>query len=274
MRGATSVIVQPHPIMRLPRKMTVRNVREIWWKQMKHHLQCAADPRMIRDRSEHDPRMNPSVRNPPRNRGYFSRPPWAFCIEKYNIARSGYHSKFHEILRLRRKVAHATSPCKHLPQKVTLTMDPCHIWNAIYNARSNRCHCPTSPNTAPATKNDRPKCERNCATDPSMIRAWNRQSATRLATEVTFRTHPEHFVLKNTTFRAPAIIPNFTKNCACHEKWRFNFTKLDSSIIWLHCYLTLLFTWLYYCLTLLLLDSSITWLYYYLTLLWLDSAMS
>ena len=30
-----------------------------------------------------------------------------------------------------------------------------------FNARSNRCHCPTSTNTAPATKNDRPKCERN-----------------------------------------------------------------------------------------------------------------
>ena len=28
----------------------------------------------------------------------------------------------------------------------------------------------------------------------------------------------EHFVLKNTTFRAPAIIPNFTEYCACHEK--------------------------------------------------------
>ena len=34
----------------------------------------------------------------PRNRGYFSRPPRTFCIEKYNISRSGYHSKFHRIL--------------------------------------------------------------------------------------------------------------------------------------------------------------------------------
>ena len=42
----------------------------------------------------------------------------------------------------------------HLPRKITLIIDPCHIWNAIYNARSNNCHPPTSPNTAPATKND------------------------------------------------------------------------------------------------------------------------
>ena len=61
--------------------------------------------------------------------------------------------------------------------------------------------------------------------DPTMIREWNRHSATRLATEVTFHAHHRHFVLKNTTFRAPAIIPNFTKYCACHEKWHFNFTE-------------------------------------------------
>ena len=41
-----------------------------------------------------------------------------------------------------------------LPRKTTLMMRPSHIWNAIYNARSNKCHCPTSPNTVPVTKND------------------------------------------------------------------------------------------------------------------------
>ena len=61
--------------------------------------------------------------------------------------------------------------------------------------------------------------------DPSLIRAWNRQPATRLATEVTFRARREHFLLKNTTFRAPAIIPKFTKCCAYHEKWHLNFIQ-------------------------------------------------
>ena len=63
--------------------------------------------------------------------------------------------------------------------------------------------------------------------DPTMIRAWNRQSATRLATEATFKLHAhhEHLVLKNTTFRGPATIPNFSKYCACHKKWHWNFTK-------------------------------------------------
>ena len=111
MRGATNVTLQTHQILRLPRKMTTQHLAEIWWKQLKRHFQCAADPRPFREWSETVPRMNPSVRNPPRNRGYFSRSGRAFSIEKYN------------------------------------------------------------------------------------------------------------------TFRAPAIFPNFTKYCACHEKWHLTFTK-------------------------------------------------
>ena len=133
-----------------------------------------------------------------------------------------------------------------LPRKMTVMTDPRHIWNAIYNARNNRWHPPTSPNTAPATQNDSPTFQRNFSKtaetsfpmrgrselDPSWIRAGSDHdprmkpsSATRLATEVTFQDHHAHFVLKNTTFRAPAIIPNFTEYCACHEKWHFNFTE-------------------------------------------------
>ena len=40
-----------------------------------------------------------------------------------------------------------------LYRKVTLIIDPPHIRNVIYNGRSNRCHPPTSPKTAPATQN-------------------------------------------------------------------------------------------------------------------------
>ena len=98
----------------------------------------------MRDRSENDPSMKPSVRNPPRNRGYFSRSPRAFATEKYNISRSGYHSKFHEMLHLPRKVTFEL----HQIEKMALMIDPRH------NARSNRCHLPTSPNTAPATKSN------------------------------------------------------------------------------------------------------------------------
>ena len=131
----------------------------------------------------------------------------------------------HQILRLSRRKTHILSPHR--------------MWNVIYSARSNRCHHPTSPNTAPATKNDTARCQRKSPKtgeasfplrsrsdhDPTMIREWSdhdpsmkTQTATRLATEVTFRAHHEHFLLKNTTFRAQSYIRTFTKCCACHEK--------------------------------------------------------
>ena len=194
MRGATCVIVQTHQILRLPRKMNrtidpwhkwnvIYNARSNMRhspnspntapatkndrpKSQRNLLKTDETSFPMRGRSDHDPSMKPSVRNPPRNS--FSRPPRAFCIEKYNISRSGYHSKFHRILRLPRKVTLALHQILRLPRKVTLELhqilrlprkmtlmiNPLHTWNTIYNARSNKCHCPTSPNTAPATKNE------------------------------------------------------------------------------------------------------------------------
>ena len=119
MRGATSVIVQTHQILRLPRKMTLQNFAKISRNQLKRHFQCGADPRMIRAGSENDPSMKPSLRNPPRNRGYFSSPPRAFCIGVLQ----------HFALRLSFQIPPNTAP-------------------ATKNDTS------TSPNTAPATQND------------------------------------------------------------------------------------------------------------------------
>ena len=168
--------VQPHQILCLPRKMTIQNVKEFCWKQIKRHLQCAADPTMIRDRSDHDPSMNPSVRNPPRNRGNFSLSSRAFCSEKnstfrataiipkfrqYCACHEKWHLNFtkycachekwfswlilftHETLFTMRG---ATGVIVQLHQilrlapKVIVMIDPLHTWNAIYNARSNMCH--------------------------------------------------------------------------------------------------------------------------------------
>ena len=127
-----------------------------------------------------------------------------------------------------------------LPRKMNLMLNSLHTWNAIYNAWSNICHPPTSPNTAPATKNNLPKSETNLLktaevsfpmrdrseNDPRMIRPWsdhenaNRNPPRRRGY---FSRSPE--VLKITTFPGPAIIPHFTKCCACHKKWHMNFTK-------------------------------------------------
>ena len=197
MRGATGVIVQPHQILCLPRKMILMIDPCHIWKVIIGHLQCAEqqvslsnltkydachekwpskiwekfdenrwnviyNARPIRDRSawsDHDPSMKPSVRNPRRNRGYFSRASRACCMEKHNISRSGYHSEFHRILRL--------------PRKVTIQI---------------------SPNTAPATKSDSstsnavPATKSDTSTSPNCCACHEKR----------------HF--------------NFTKYCACHEK--------------------------------------------------------
>ena len=46
-----------HQILRLSRKIALRNFWQNLWKQVKRHFQCGDDPRMIREWSEHDPRM-------------------------------------------------------------------------------------------------------------------------------------------------------------------------------------------------------------------------
>ena len=74
----------------------------------------------MRGRSDHDPTMKPSVRNPPRNRGSFSGLPRAFSSEKYNISRPGYRSKIDQVLRLPHKVTLEFHQVLDPPQKVTL----------------------------------------------------------------------------------------------------------------------------------------------------------
>ena len=76
-----------------------------------------------------------------------------------------------------------------LPRKMNLMLDPCHTWNAIYNARRNKCHCPNSPNTAPAKKNE--------------SHDWSLSHMKRY-----LQCAEQHVSLSK-----------LTKYCACHEKW-------------------------------------------------------
>ena len=112
-RGATGVTIQPHQLLRLPRKIALLNFWQNLWKQMKRHFQCGDDPSMIREWSEH----KNANRNPPRNRGYFSSSPRAFSIAKYNISRPILHSNLHQILHLPRKVTLDLHQVLHLPMK-------------------------------------------------------------------------------------------------------------------------------------------------------------
>ena len=129
-----------------------------------------------------------------------------------------------------------------LPRKMTRMIDPRDIWNVIYNARSNRHHLPTSPNTAPATQNCTPKSKKNLPKtveasipmrgrfdhDPNMIRPWNSKTepvrsqsllfpprqrilywklqhfALRLSTQISANAAP---ATKNDTARSPNTAP-------------------------------------------------------------------
>ena len=166
--------------------------------------------------------MKPSLCNRLRNRGYFSRPPQAFCIEKYNISRSGYHSKFHQILCLPRKVTLQLHRIVRLPRKVTVMTDPRHIWNVIYNARNNRI-LRLPPNGSPNFQQQFPKTDETSITIrdrsetiPRMIREWNRHSVTRLATEVTFHTAPSTKSETSTSPNTLMINPRHTWNAFVH----------------------------------------------------------
>ena len=112
-----------------------------------------------------------------------------------------------------------------LSRRKTHILSPHHIWNLIYNARSNWCPPRISPNTAPATKNDTANFQRKCSKTgetsfpmrgrsdhdpriPTVIREWDRQSATRLATEVTFQAHHEHFSIEKYNVSRPILHSN------------------------------------------------------------------
>ena len=198
MRGATGVTIQPHQILRLPRKMTLQDFKENLQKQMKRHFQCGADPSMIRPWSDHEN----ANRNPPRKWGYLSSSPRAFSIEKYNVSRPILHSNLHQILRLPRKVPLELHQILRLSRRKTHILSPHRIWNVIYSARSNRCHHPTSPNTAPATKND--------------------------STALSSSHMKRHFQC----VEQQVSLSNLTKYCAWHEKWHCKISKKISKNRW------------------------------------------
>ena len=240
---------QCHQILRLPRKITTQNLTQICWKQVKRHLQCVADPRSFQEWSEHET-VSPQPAAQPRLLFALAT---RICLWKIQHFALRLLSKFHQVLRLPRKVTVELHQIVRLPRKATLELEqvlrlPRKLALQLHqvlrlpqkgllelhqilrlpvkqtfiidpNAWSTRSHPDSmSPNTAPATENDRPKFDTNllktgetsfamCGRSeivPRMIRAWNRQSATRRATEVTFRTRHAHLFMKNTTFRAPA----------------------------------------------------------------------
>ena len=86
------------------------------------------------------------------------------------------------------------------PRKMNLMIDPRHIWNVIYNARSKKSHTTTSPNAAPATQNE--------------SHDWS----------------PSHIKSHLQCAEQAKSTSNLTKYCACHEIFKF---KISAEAPWI-----------------------------------------
>ena len=133
MRGATGVTIQPHQILRPPRKMTLQNLKEKLRRHMKRHLQRGDDPSMIREWSEHET-VSPQPASQPRLLVELST---SISFWKIQHFPPGYHSKIHQALHLPLKVT------LELPQALNLPREP-----------ATRTCIPTSPSALPDTQND------------------------------------------------------------------------------------------------------------------------
>ena len=159
----TSVIVQTHQILRLPRKMNLMIDPCHTWNAIYN----------ARGNKCHCP--NSPNTTPATQKGIS----WLILVT-------------HETLFTMRGVTSVivqTHQILRLPRKMNLMIDLCHTWNAIYNARSNKCHCPNSPNTAPATKNE--------------SHDWS-------------LSHMKHYLQ---CAEQQVSLSKLTKYCACHAKW-------------------------------------------------------
>ena len=129
MCGETNVTLQTHQILRLPRKITMQHLAEICEKQLKRHFHCAADPRMIRARSE-----TVSVSPQPATQQRL-----LFALRTNGL----YWKTQHFALRLSFQISPSTAPTKKS-----------NTWTSPSTAPTTKSDTWTSPSTAPATKSD------------------------------------------------------------------------------------------------------------------------
>ena len=251
MRGATGISFQPHQILRLPHKRNVMiDPHHIWnviynARSDRHQPPTSPNTAPATQKECHDwsaSHMKRHLQCAERQASPCNLTKYCACHAKGMswLIRITYETSF----RMRGATGISFQPQQilRLPRKRNVMIDPDHIWNVIYNARSDRHNLQPHQilrlprKIAVANLWDmywkQLKLHFQCATDPRPFRdrsendpTQTTQNWTRRAAKATFRTGQEQILLKITTFPAPAIIPNFTTCCACHEKWHMNFTK-------------------------------------------------
>ena len=108
---------------------------------------------------------------------------------------------------------------------VIYMIDVRRIWNVMYNARSNRSHPPTSPNTAPATQNDcddwsasHMKRHLQCAEQQDSQSNFTKYCACH-AKWIPWLIRVSHMKRHLECAEQQESPSTFTKYCACHAKW-------------------------------------------------------
>ena len=127
--GATGVTIQPHQILRLPQKITLQHFRENFRKRIKRHLQCGADPTMIREWSDHET-VRPQPASQPRL-----------------LVRLAGSIFFWKIQRFAPNLTFQHSPS-------TAPATKCDTWTSPSSAPATKSDTWASPSAAPATKSD------------------------------------------------------------------------------------------------------------------------
>ena len=149
-------------------------------------------------------------------------------MEKYNIWRSGYLSKFHEVLPLPRKVTLQLHEILRLPRKMNLTWLIRIRYETSFTMRGATGIILQLHQILRLPRNSEFKMSAEnpwiASANIKTIRAWSEDnpkikssSRTRRFGDLTRPILETYFVWKNTTFGARAIYPNFTKCCPCHE---------------------------------------------------------
>ena len=163
MRGATVNTLQPHQILRLPRKMNLMiDPHHIW--------DVIYNARSNRHHPPTSPNTAPATHNECHDWGTSQMKRHLQCAEqqatpsnltKYCACHAKWiswliHITYETSFTMRGATGITLQPHQilRLPGKMSLMIDPYHIWNVIYNARINSQHPSTSPNTAPATQNE------------------------------------------------------------------------------------------------------------------------
>ena len=198
MRGATGVTIQPPQVLHLPRKMTLQDVKENLQKQVKRHFQCGADPTMIREWSEHDPRMIRAWKRKPQ--------PASQVRLLFELTTSIFYWKIQRFApNLTFKPSPNTAPATKSDTWTSPSTAPAtksDTWTSPSSAPATKSDTWTSPNTAPATKND--------------------------STAVSSSHMKRHFQCAE----QQVSLSNLPKYCTCHEKWHCKMSKKISKNRW------------------------------------------